>query len=84
MRIGQTAIAHSEHTIRVMDYSKQLSKFTEQHDLIFCSERKDGSLRSAYLSKSFGNFLERSAYEERKSGLVLSKDGKARTLYPPR
>ena len=64
-----------------MDEFKQLSKFTEPHDLIFYSEQKDGSLRSADLSKSFKNFLERVAYEDRDRGLVLSKDGKARTLY---
>lgn len=81
VRTGRTAIAHSEHTIRVMDEFKQLSKFTEPHDLIFYSEQKDGSLRSADLSKSFKNFLERVAYEDRDRGLVLSKDGKARTLY---
>ena len=81
VRRGRSVVAHSEHIIGILDEFKEASKHTGQNDLIFFSENKDGYLSTVDLSTSFKNFLRRIEYENRKEGLRISIDNKARTLY---
>ena len=82
VRRGRTAVAHSDHIIGVLDEYKKSSPHTEDNDLVFGSPRDVGDeITPVDLSTQFRNFLTRCPYEDRKEGLRLSADGKARTLY---
>ena len=82
VRRGRTAVAHSDNIIGVLEEYKKASPHTEDNDLVFGSRRKsEDETTPVDLSTQFRNFLNRCPYEDRKEGLRLSVDGKARTLY---
>jgi integrase len=82
VRRGRTAVAHSDNIIGVLDEYKKVSQHIEDNDLVFGSRREErGQITPVDLSTQFRNFLTRCPYEDRKEGLRLSVDGKARTLY---
>ena len=82
VRRGRTAVAHSDHIIGVLDEYKKSSPHTQDNDLVFGSPREVGDeITPVDLSTQFRTFLTRCPYEDRKEGLRLSVDGKARTLY---
>jgi integrase len=82
VRRGRTAVAHSDHIIGVLDEYKKSSPHTQDNDLVFGSPREVGDeITPVDLSTQFRTFLTHCPYEDRKEGLRLSVDGKARTLY---